>query len=92
MKISRYEWRLKNSDKIKEYDKEYRKNNPDKSKIYYYENKGCNYDHIIPMSCAKTEEDVIRLNHYTNLQPLCSHINRNIKKAKVEKKVTFLDL
>lgn len=27
-------------------------------------------DHIIPMSTAKTEEDVIMLNHYTNLQPL----------------------
>lgn len=27
-------------------------------------------DHIIPLSSAKTEEDVIRLNHYTNLQPL----------------------
>ena len=27
-------------------------------------------DHIIPLATAKTEEDVIRLNHYTNLQPL----------------------
>jgi len=27
-------------------------------------------DHIIPLSTAKTEEDVIRLNHYTNFQPL----------------------
>lgn len=27
-------------------------------------------DHIVPLSTAKTEEDVIRLNHYTNLQPL----------------------
>lgn len=27
-------------------------------------------DHIIPLASAKTEEDVIRLNHYTNLQPL----------------------
>lgn len=25
-------------------------------------------DHIIPLATAKTEEDVIRLNHYTNLQ------------------------
>ena len=36
-------------------------------------------DHIIPISTAKTEEDIIRLNHYTNLQPLCSYINRWIK-------------
>lgn len=27
-------------------------------------------DHIIPLSSAKTEEDVIKLNHYTNLRPL----------------------
>ncbi len=45
-------------------------------------NYGWDIDHIIPLSSAKTEEDVIRLNHYTNLQPLCSHTNRNIKKDK----------
>jgi hypothetical protein len=39
-------------------------------------------DHIIPISSAKTEEDIIRLNHYTNLRPLCSYINRWIKKDK----------
>lgn len=27
-------------------------------------------DHIIPLASAKTEEEVIKLNHYTNLQPL----------------------
>ncbi len=27
-------------------------------------------DHIIPLSTALTEEDVYKLNHYTNLQPL----------------------
>ena len=31
---------------------------------------GYQIDHIIPISLAITEEDVIRLNHYTNLQPL----------------------
>lgn len=43
-------------------------------------NYGWDIDHIIPISSAKTEEDVIRLNHYTNLQPLCSYINRVIKR------------
>jgi hypothetical protein len=43
-------------------------------------NIGWDIDHIIPISSAKTEEDVIRLNHYTNLQPLCSYTNRYIKK------------
>ena len=32
-------------------------------------------DHIIPMATAKTEEDVIRLNHYTNLRPLWADEN-----------------
>ena len=43
-------------------------------------NFGWDIDHIIPLSSAKTEKDIIRLNHYTNLQPLCSKINRDIKK------------
>lgn len=46
-------------------------------------NHGWDIDHIIPISSAKTEEEVIRLNHYTNLQPLCSKLNRDIKKDKI---------
>lgn len=34
-----------------------------------------NIDHIIPLSSAQTEEGVIRLNHYSNLRPLCSKEN-----------------
>jgi len=41
---------------------------------------GWDIDHITPHSIAITEEDVIKLNHYTNLQPLCSYYNRDIKK------------
>lgn len=29
-------------------------------------------DHIIPISYAKDKEDILRLNHYSNLQPLWS--------------------
>jgi len=39
-------------------------------------------DHIIPISSATTEDDVIRLNHYTNFQPLCSYHNRFVKRDK----------
>jgi hypothetical protein len=45
-------------------------------------NFGWDIDHIIPLSSTKTEEEFIRLNHYTNLQPLCSKMNRDIKKDK----------
>jgi hypothetical protein len=36
-------------------------------------------DHILPISTATCEEDVIRLNHYTNLQPLWGE--DNLKKS-----------
>lgn len=36
---------------------------------------GWHLDHIIPISIAKTKEEVIRLNHYTNFQPLWSKEN-----------------
>jgi len=44
---------------------------------------GWDIDHIIPISSAETTEDIIRLNHYTNLQPLCSMVNRYEKMGKV---------
>ena len=40
-------------------------------------------DHIIPLASAKTEEDVIRLNHFTNLRPLWAKDNL-AKGAKME--------
>lgn len=43
-------------------------------------NKTWDLDHIIPISEAKDESDIIRLNHYTNFQPLCSYTNRFIKR------------
>jgi hypothetical protein len=47
-------------------------------------NYGWDIDHIVPLCTAKSPEDVVSLNHYTNLRPLCSHVNRNIKRDKHE--------
>lgn len=41
-------------------------------------------DHIIPLASAINEQEVLKLNHYTNLQPLDSNINRNIKRDKLD--------
>ena len=32
-------------------------------------------DHIIPLATAQCEDDIIKLNHYTNLQPLWAEDN-----------------
>jgi len=44
---------------------------------------GWDIDHIIPISSAINESGVILLNHYTNLQPLCSRVNRDLKRDKL---------
>ena len=44
---------------------------------------GWDIDHIIPVSSASSEEDIYRLNHYKNFQPLCSKTNRDIKRDKI---------
>lgn len=46
-------------------------------------NYGWDIDHIIPLSSAETEHDIIKLNHFSNLQPLCSYTNRYIKKDSI---------
>lgn len=43
---------------------------------------GWDLDHITPISLAKSKAHVVLLNHYTNFQPLCSKLNRDIKKNK----------
>ena len=47
-------------------------------------NYGWDIDHFIPLSSVNKEDEIIKLNHYTNLQPLCSKINRDIKKDSLE--------
>jgi hypothetical protein len=41
---------------------------------------GWDLDHIIPISSAVNESDILKLSHYTNYQPLCSYENRIIKR------------
>lgn len=43
-------------------------------------NTAWDIDHIIPLVTATNETELIKLNHYTNLQPLCSYTNRYIKR------------
>ena len=58
--------------------------NWDNQGLYNMElNYGWDLDHIIPLSSATTEEEIIKLNHYTNLQPLCSRVNRDIKRDNI---------
>ena len=45
-------------------------------------NYGWDIDHVIPVSSGLTESDIVNLNHYTNLRPLCSKVNRDIKGSK----------
>jgi hypothetical protein len=44
---------------------------------------GWDIDHIIPLSSAKTEEEILKLSYYSNLQPLCSKINRDEKRDNI---------
>ena len=53
-------------------------------------NTNWDIDHIIPLSSAKSEEEIIKLNHYTNLQPLCSYTNRHIKRDNLPENYNIL--
>jgi hypothetical protein len=46
-------------------------------------------DHMIPISSAKNEEEVLKLNHYTNLQPLWA--KENLIKYNKTNNETFKD-
>lgn len=47
------------------------------------EKYGWDIDHIIPICSTINDEEVLKLNHYTNLQPLCSYTNRVLKRGKI---------
>lgn len=51
---------------------------------------GWHMDHIIPLFSAKTEQDIIKLCHYTNVQPLWAkdHIEKTISDFKNIKSLT----
>ena len=47
-------------------------------------------DHIIPLATAKTEEEIIRLNHYTNFQPLWAKDNLIKGDKIIEQQLTLI--
>lgn len=48
-------------------------------------------DHIIPLSSANSEDELIKLFHYTNLQLLPSYYNRHIKNIKKFNKSNLIE-
>lgn len=48
------------------------------------EKYGWDIDHVIPLSSALNENELLKLNHFSNLKPLCSKVNRDIKRANIE--------
>lgn len=47
---------------------------------FVYGDNNLDIDHIVPLSRATTKEEIIKLNHYTNLQLLPADYNRHIKR------------
>lgn len=47
-------------------------------------------DHIIPIATAQSEEDIIKLNHYTNFQPLWAEENLKKGATIVQKQLVLL--
>ena len=39
-------------------------------------NMAWDIDHKVPSSSGNSEDEVLKLNHFTNLQPMCSYVNR----------------
>jgi hypothetical protein len=49
--------------------------------------EGYELDHIVPCSCARNEEELLKLQHYSNLQWLSKEENRNKRAKKTVKGV-----
>jgi hypothetical protein len=47
-------------------------------------NYGWDIDHRVPLSTATTEDELLKLLHFSNCQPLCSKINRDIKRDRLD--------
>ena len=54
------------------------------SRVDLKETQSWQIDHIAPIGMVETEEEILALNHYTNLRPLCSYTNMHIKRAKLD--------
>ena len=52
-------------------------------------NYGWDLDHIVPLSSALSENELLDLNHYKNIRPLCSYTNRYIKKEYINRRLLY---
>ena len=55
----------------------------------WHNRSGWHLDHIIPVASAKTEKQILKLNHYTNFRPLWAKDNLS-KGDKMTKQLTLL--
>lgn len=62
---------------------------PENTTVKDFGRFGYHIDHIIPLSSAKTEEELVKLCHYTNLQPLWWKDNL-LKSNKIQQDVILL--
>lgn len=61
-----------------------------KKGMTFYNHGKWHLDHIIPLATAKTEDDVIRLNHYTNFQPLWAKDNLSKSDKIIEQQLVLI--
>jgi hypothetical protein len=61
-----------------------------KKGMSFYNHGEWHLDHIIPLASANSKNDIIRLNHYTNFQPLWAEDNLSKSDKIIEQQLTLI--